>query len=173
MEVSILPIVPAVTRIMTVTSLMKWLHLFAATVAISQINLSPQESAWAATIRHPEIFDTLIAISGLYRLNHFIGDYVDENVYFNSPLMYLENLTDPEYLELYRQSRIIVCAGQGAWEDEMLEDTLTLKRILEQKNIPHLIDIWGGDVNHDWPWWRKMLPYFLEKLDLPAYSPKP
>ena len=121
--------------------------------------------------RHPEIFDTLIAISGLYRLNHFIGDYVDDNVYFNSPLMYLENLNDPEYLELYRQSRIIVCAGQGAWEEEMLEDTLTLKRILEQKNIPHLIDIWGGDVNHDWPWWQKMLPYFLEKLDLPVYSP--
>lgn len=96
--------------------------------------------------RHPQIFDTLIAISGLYRLNHFIGDYVDENVYFNSPLMYLENLTDAEYLELYRQSRIIVCAGRGAWEDEMLKDTLMLKRILEQKNIPHLIDIWGSDV---------------------------
>ena len=121
--------------------------------------------------RHPEIFDTLIAISGLYRLNHFIGDYVDDNVYFNSPLMYLENLTDPEYLELYRQSRIIVCAGQGAWEEEMLEDTYTLKRILEQKDIPHLIDIWGGDVNHDWPWWLKMLPYFLGKLELPTYSP--
>ena len=123
-----------------------------------------------AFFRHPEIFDTLIALSGLFRLNHFIGDYVDENVYFNSPLMYLENLTNPEYLDLYRQSKIIVCAGQGAWEDEMLADTLALKRILEEKNIPHWIDIWGGDVNHDWPWWRKMLPYFLEKLDLPAYS---
>jgi esterase/lipase superfamily enzyme len=34
-------------------------------------------------------------------------------------------------------------------KDEMLADTLTLKRILEEKNIPHWIDIWGGDVNHD------------------------
>ena len=34
----------------------------------------------------------------------------------------------------------------------------------------HEIDFWGGDVNHDWPWWKKMLPYFLEKLDLPKYA---
>jgi esterase/lipase superfamily enzyme len=120
--------------------------------------------------RHPDIFDTVVAISGLFRLNHFIGDYMDENVYFNSPLAYLPNLTDPAILDLLRDSRIIICAGQGAWEDEMLADAHALKRILEEKNIPHWIDIWGGDVNHDWPWWRKMLPYFLEKLDFPKYS---
>jgi esterase/lipase superfamily enzyme len=120
--------------------------------------------------RHPDIFDTVIAISGLFQLNHFIGDYMDENVYFNTPLAYLPNLNDPWHLDQYRQSRIIVCTGQGAWEDEMLADTHELERILEQKDIPHWIDIWGGDVNHDWPWWHKMLPYFLEKLQLPAYS---
>jgi esterase/lipase superfamily enzyme len=120
--------------------------------------------------RHPDIFDTVIAISGLFQLHHFIGDYMDDNVYFNTPLAYLPNLTDPWHIDQYRQSRIIVCTGQGAWEDEMLADTLALKRILEQKDIPHWIDVWGGDVNHDWPWWHKMLPYFLEKLQLPAYS---
>lgn len=120
--------------------------------------------------RHPDIFDTVIAISGLFRLNHFIGDYMDENVYLNSPLSYLPNLTDRKYLDLYRQSRIIVCAGQGAWEDDMLADARALKQVLEAKDIPHWIDIWGGDVNHDWPWWRKMLPYFLGILDLPKYS---
>jgi len=119
--------------------------------------------------RHPDVFDAVIAISGLFRLNHFIGDYMDENVYFNTPLAYLPEMNDPWYLDQYRQSRIIVCTGQGAWEDEMLADTHALKRILEQKDIPHWIDIWGGDVNHDWPWWLKMLPYFLEKLDLPKY----
>jgi esterase/lipase superfamily enzyme len=53
----------------------------------------------------------------------------------------------------------------------MVADTRALKHILEQKDIPHWIDFWGGDVNHDWPWWQKMLPYFLGKLELPAYSP--
>jgi esterase/lipase superfamily enzyme len=120
--------------------------------------------------RHPDVFDTVVSLSGLFRLNHFIGDYMDENVYFNSPLSYLPNLSDAAQLDQFRQGRIIICVGQGAWEDEMLADAHQLKHVLEQKDIPHWMDFWGSDVNHDWPWWRKMLPYFLEKLDLPKYS---
>jgi esterase/lipase superfamily enzyme len=41
-----------------------------------------------------------------------------------------------------------------------------LKRILDDKQIPAWIDIWGNNVNHDWPWWREMVPYFLGKLEL-------
>jgi esterase/lipase superfamily enzyme len=96
---------------------------------------------------------------------------MDDNVYFNSPLDYLPNLNDPWYLDRYRQSHIIVAVGQGAWEDEMIVDTRLLQKILEQEDIPHWIDFWGYDVNHDWPWWRKMLPYFLDTLELPAYNP--
>lgn len=120
--------------------------------------------------RHPDIFDTTIAISGVYRLNMFLGEYMDENVYFNSPIHYLPNLDDPWYLERYQRSKIIICCGQGAWEDEMLADTLALKHILEAKDIPHWVDIWGHDVNHDWPWWQRMLPHFLNHLELPIYS---
>jgi esterase/lipase superfamily enzyme len=121
--------------------------------------------------RHPSIFDVVISLSGLYRLDYFIGDYMDDHVYFNSPLAYLPNLNDPWYIHQYRQSRIIVAVGRGAFEDEMLADTLELKKILEEKRIPAWIDVWGYDVNHDWPWWHKMLPYFLSSLDLEAYHP--
>jgi len=116
--------------------------------------------------RHPDVFDTVIAISGPSSLKIFIGDYMDENVYFNSPLAYLPGLTDPWFLEQYRKSKIIVCCGQGAWEERMLGDTYALKKILEEKAIPAWIDIWGYDVNHDWPWWHKMVPYFLGELEL-------
>jgi esterase/lipase superfamily enzyme len=27
------------------------------------------------------------------------------------------------------------------------------------------MDYWGPDVNHDWPWWRRMLPYYLDRLN--------
>jgi esterase/lipase superfamily enzyme len=114
--------------------------------------------------RHPDVFDSVVALSGLYSLNMFIGDYMDERVYFNSPLAYLPNLTDEWYLERYRESHIVVCCGQGAWEDEMLADTHALKRILEDRCIPAWVDIWGHDVNHDWPWWRRMAPYFLDRI---------
>jgi esterase/lipase superfamily enzyme len=116
--------------------------------------------------RHPDVFDTVICMSGIFRLNLFIGDYMDENVYFNSPLIYLPNLEDPKYLDQYRASKIIICSGQGAWEDEMLADARMLKQILDAKQVPCWIDLWGSDVNHDWPWWRKQLPYFLERLEL-------
>ena len=116
--------------------------------------------------KYPNIFDTLISLSGVCDLRLFIGDYVDDNVYFNSPLLFLKNLYDPTYLNAYRESKIIICVGQGAWEDEMLEDAHALQRILEDKNIPAWFDYWGKDVNHDWPWWKIQLPYFLGKLNL-------
>jgi esterase/lipase superfamily enzyme len=90
--------------------------------------------------RHPDLFDTVIALSGLFQLHMFVGDYVDNNVYYNSPLYFLPNLTDPWYLEKYRRSKIIICVGQGAWEDAMLADAYALKRILEDKQIPAWID---------------------------------
>jgi len=116
--------------------------------------------------RHPDVFDAVIALSGVYQLGEFLGGYMDENVYFNTPLAYLPNLEDPWYLERYRRSQIVVCTGQGAWEEPMVADTRALEAVLRQKSIPAWIDLWGHDVNHDWPWWRKMMPYFLSRLSL-------
>ena len=114
--------------------------------------------------RHPFIFDTVIAISGIYDLKLFIGEWMDDTVYFNSPLHYLRNLSDEKILNRLRQNTIVVAVGRGAWEEEMIADTDELKGILEEKGIPAWIDYWGNDVDHDWPWWRVMLPYFVGKL---------
>jgi esterase/lipase superfamily enzyme len=116
--------------------------------------------------RHPDVFDAVLALSGLYSLNLFIGDYMDEDVYFNVPLAYLPNLVDPWYLDRYRRSRIVVCVGQGAWEDPMVADTRALGTILSAKGIPAWVDFWGHDVCHDWPWWRRQMPYFLGHMNL-------
>lgn len=114
--------------------------------------------------RHPDVFDSVIALSGLFQLEMFVGDYRDDLIYFNSPLYYLPNITDPVYLKRYRRSKIIICTGQGAWEDAMVADARTMQRVLRDKDIPAWVDFWGFDVNHDWPWWRKQLPYFLKHL---------
>ena len=114
--------------------------------------------------RHPDQFSGVIALSRLYQLDMFVGDYMDDNVYFNSPIAYLSNLHDQWYIDHYRQSQIIICCGRGAWEEPILADTLALKKVLEEIQVPAWIDIWGLDVNHDWPWWRKMAPYFFDKV---------
>ncbi|MGE5247775.1 MAG: esterase family protein [Verrucomicrobiota bacterium] len=116
--------------------------------------------------RHPNVFDAVIALSGLYSLNLFLGDYMDESVYFHTPLAYLPNLSDPWYLDRYRRSQIVVCVGQGAWEEPMIEDTRALGETLSALGVPAWIDFWGHDVCHDWPWWRRQMPYFLGHLKL-------
>jgi esterase/lipase superfamily enzyme len=115
-------------------------------------------------LRHPDLVHTAIALSGPFHPRFYIGDYMDEGVYFNAPIAFLPGLNDPWSLDWYRQSRLVICVGQGYWEDKFLADTLELKRILEEKQIPAWIDIWGHDVAHDWPWWRKMIPHFLKEL---------
>jgi esterase/lipase superfamily enzyme len=119
--------------------------------------------------RHPEVFDAVVSLSGLFSLRYFIGDYMDDLVYFNSPLDYLSSMNDDWYLDQYRQSEITICVGQGAWEDEMRAEASRLRAILDSKNVSAWVDFWGHDVNHDWPWWLKQMPYFFSKL-LPVFQ---
>ena len=58
----------------------------------------------------------------------------------------------------------MICVGQGAWEDELLDSTRQLDAILQRKGIHAWVDYWGQDVNHDWPWWYKQMNYFLGKI---------
>ncbi len=115
--------------------------------------------------RHPDVFDSVIALSGLYDARFFVGSNLsDPDVYFNSPVDYLANLNDPKYLEAYRNGNIIICTGLGKWEEDTIRDTRLLKEILDRKGVPAWIDFWGTDVDHDWPWWRVQMPYFLNSL---------
>ena len=115
--------------------------------------------------RRPDLFDTLVSLSGLFDAGFFFHGYMDDLVYANSPLHFLPNMpADHPYMELYRRSNIILCAGQGAWDEDMLADTRRLEAQLQRMGIPAWADYWGYDVSHDWPWWRKQLPYFMGKL---------
>ncbi|MGC9358076.1 MAG: hypothetical protein ACP5GX_09420, partial [Anaerolineae bacterium] len=70
------------------------------------------------------------------------------------------------YLDRYRESQIVICVGQGAWEEDHIRETRALEGVLQDLDVPAWVDYWGHDVNHDWPWWRKQLPYFLDKMNL-------
>ncbi len=119
-----------------------------------------------AFFRHPDVFDAMICLSGLLQLRGFVGDCLEGEVYFNTPLAYLPNLSDPWFLNQYRQSKIVICAGQGPWDEEMAADALAARGVLEAKGVPAWVDLWGHDVAHDWPWWRRQLPYYLGNMGL-------
>lgn len=113
--------------------------------------------------RRPDLFDAVIAMSGFYDLGpDYLKGYSDENCFFNNPAWYLPGL-EGEYLHLLRTACTIhILTGQGAYEAP--DASRRLASILEAKGIPHFLDVWGHDVNHDWPWWRKMLPHAVERM---------
>jgi esterase/lipase superfamily enzyme len=114
--------------------------------------------------RYPDVFDGMVCLSGWFQLQAFVGDFMNETIYFHSPLLYLSNLTDEWYLEKYRQSQIIISVGQGDWEEASLANAHAVERVLKDKKIPCWVDYWGFDVSHDWVWWRKQLPYFMNHI---------
>ncbi len=102
-------------------------------------------------------------MSGSYNIYNYLEDYFDENVYYNNPMMYLKNLDDEYHLPRLRQAdSIAIVTGQGSFEAP--ERSRDLSEMLHSKGIPHVLDMWGHDVNHDWVWWRKMLPHYLGKF---------
>ena len=113
--------------------------------------------------RFPQLFDRLLALSGVYDINYGFDGYMDDMVYLNAPVLYLANMpADHPYLELLRKNRAVICVGQGPWE--MPDDTRALHHVLLEKGIPAWVDYWGYDVCHDWPWWHKQVAYFVPEL---------
>ena len=114
-------------------------------------------------LRFPDTVRGTLSISGIYDAAYGFGDYMDEHVYNNSPVHYMPNMSDDHpYIEKYNSGKGIVCVGTGAWE--IPDSAIALKNVFEQKGIGIWVDIWGNDVNHDWPWWHKMVEYFVPKL---------
>lgn len=113
--------------------------------------------------RRPDLFDTLIGLSGGYSVQDYCKDgYYDDNCYFNDPVEFVQGVDGDHYWMLRNHCSINMVTGSGDYENP--EMSKRMAGILGARSIPHNLDVWGADVNHDWPWWRKMLPYYCERL---------
>lgn len=113
--------------------------------------------------RRPDLFDGLLALSGIYTAEYGFGQYMDDLVYANSPVHYLANMpADHPYIELYNLKKAIICVGQGPWE--LPDSTRQLQWILQSKGIDAWVDFWGYDCSHDWYWWYRQVEYFVPYL---------
>lgn len=116
-------------------------------------------------LRRPDIFGGVIALSGVYNASFFFPNYHDERIFYNSITDYMAKMpSDHYYLDMYRNSKIMVCIGQGRWEDVGIGDTRYLDQRFKELNVPAWFDYWGFDVDHDWPWWLKQIPYFMSHM---------
>ena len=123
------------------------------------------EATHAANLffRRPDLFDGLLALSGIYTAEYGFGSYMNELVYYNSPVHSLANLPgDHPYIQMYNDRKMVICVGQGSWE--MPDSTRQLHGILRDKGINAWVDYWGHDCSHDWIWWYKQVDYFVPYL---------
>ncbi len=112
-------------------------------------------------LKRPDLINGVIAMSGVYDLTEYAKGHWDDQVYFNSPVHYMGNLTDHGTLEQIRQSsNIHILTGCGAYEDP--NASRAFAGLLYNKGITYELDIWGEEWKHDWPTWRAMLPIYLE-----------
>ena len=104
--------------------------------------------------KHPQLFSKLVAMSGKYDIRTFMDGFYDDNVYFNNPVDFIPNLNDHFFLESLRNLDIRLVSGE--W-DMCLDAAVDMSDKLHRKSIPHVLDIWGDQTKHDWPWWRDMI----------------
>ena len=112
--------------------------------------------------KHPDLFRRCLALSGVYDIRRFMdGDY-DDNFYYNNPLDYIAGLADPWYLHHLAQDDIRLATGTGAWEDS--GPTYRMSEVLRSRGINHAVDNWGPEGGHDWPYWKRQMDIYIERL---------
>ena len=116
-------------------------------------------------LRRPEVFAGAIGLSGLYDICRFLGSAEDDLVLRNAPLAYLpEGIVDAKAFAKAEENHLLLCAGQGGYEEDAQADTRALAAALAAASIPAHCEIWGSDVSHDWYWWGKELNIFAERV---------
>ena len=116
-------------------------------------------------LRRPDLFRGVMALSGVYDSDYFFHGWMNPVLYENSPERFLPSMPlDHPYIQLYNERKMVFCVGQGAWEEDGVRTLGFLKQVFDGKGIHAWCDFWGGDVNHDWPWWFRQTRYFLPWL---------
>jgi esterase/lipase superfamily enzyme len=108
-------------------------------------------------LRHPEITNRVIALSGVYNIERWLGGYRDDNIYYNCPCLYLPNENQESRLSLLKRLDIILAAGR---DDPNIDNNRWLSDVLWSKGIWHALRIWDGWA-HDWPWWQQMIRLYV------------
>ena len=115
-------------------------------------------------LRHPDAFDSCIALSGCYNIDFAMQGFYSNEMHLHNPMRYSADLKGKAIIGQLKENLLIVCSGQGAWE-EWTGEAIQMCNNLSGAGVPVMLDLWGYDVNHDWPWWKKMITYYLDKFD--------
>lgn len=119
-------------------------------------------------LKRADLFPVAISLSGNFDPATWRGwGELGDATYFASPVAYVAGMGG-EHLEwLRRHVQIVLVVGQGPFEVQptrSLPGAHALAGLLAEKQIPHELDVWGHDVAHDWPWWRRQIAHHLPRF---------
>ena len=110
--------------------------------------------------KYPDIVKRCFALSGVYDMKGFMNGAYDENLYFNNPVDYLANASDPWMLGHLATCDIHIATGSGPWEQS--GESYRLSQVLASRGISHHLDDWGPLGGHDWPYWKHQMQEYLQ-----------
>ena len=117
-------------------------------------------------LKRADLFPLALCLSGVYDISVQGGGGRGDAVYFNNPMDYVANLGGDHLAWLREHASLLLVCGQGQWEDTTgaLESTKRFGSVLGEKGIRHEVDLWGHDVPHDWPSWRRQIAHHLPRF---------
>jgi esterase/lipase superfamily enzyme len=108
-------------------------------------------------LRHPDVVNRIVALSGLYDLRRFFGGDTHESIYFHNPVEYMQHMGEGQLLDRIRQLDIVLAIGKedaAAWSNDRLS------QILWSRGVWHALRLWNGWA-HDWPYWQQMIGMYI------------
>jgi esterase/lipase superfamily enzyme len=119
-------------------------------------------------LQRADLVPLAIGFSGNYDVAtwHAWGEAGDA-AYFANPAQYVANLHGDHLAWLQSQLSLLLVCGQGDWETHptgALPSTTAMAGLLQSRGLRCELDLWGHDVSHDWPWWRRQLAHHLPRF---------
>jgi esterase/lipase superfamily enzyme len=111
--------------------------------------------------KYPDVVKRCFALSAVYDMKRFMNGAYDDNFYFNNPVDYMANASDPWQLGHLASCDIHLVTGSGPWERS--DEAYRMSRILASRGIAHHLDDWGPLGGHDWPYWKHQLREYLSR----------
>lgn len=112
-------------------------------------------------LKFAHMVDRIIALSGMYDIRSFTGGYSDDYVYYNNPVQFIPNESDPGRLAALRHVDIIMATGR---DDRLIHSAREMSGLLWGKGIGNALREWDG-WSHDWPYWHNMIQAYINGHD--------
>ena len=92
--------------------------------------------------KYPDVVKRCYALSGVYDMKRFMDGAYDDNFYFNNPVDYLANVSDPWLLGHLSSCDIHIATGTGPWEHS--GEAYRLSRHPREPRHSHIISTTGA-----------------------------